>query len=128
MTIGEAAAQAGVAASAIRYYEKLGLLPAPARKGGQRRYDGSAVRRLRLIAAAREAGLPLAAIGELFQPGPVADRWKQIVQARLDELERSRQLLSDLCECRCKDISECERRLAARYRESAPESARRPGC
>src|SRR5689334_10269910 len=46
MTIGEVARQVRVAASAIRYYEEIGLLPAPARVNGRRRYDWSAVQRL----------------------------------------------------------------------------------
>jgi len=59
MTIGEVASEAGVAASAIRYYESLGLLPEPDREHGQRRYDGEAVGRLHFIGVAQRAGLSL---------------------------------------------------------------------
>ncbi len=116
MTIGELAKAAGIAASAIRYYEKIGLIEPAPRTGGQRRYRESSVRRLQLIHAARDAGLSLAAIRELFEPGPVADHWKQIVNQRLEELERSRQLLLEFSKCRCKAIQECERAVAARMR------------
>ncbi len=43
LTIGELAKRTGVATSALRYYEELGLLPAPGRVSGQRRYPESAV-------------------------------------------------------------------------------------
>jgi DNA-binding transcriptional MerR regulator len=44
LTIGELARRAGVSPSALRYYEEVGLLPAPVRVSGQRRYPGSAAR------------------------------------------------------------------------------------
>ena len=58
-TIGQVAEQAGVAASAIRYYEREGLLPEPERIGGQRRYNEDAVRRLEVIGVAKRAGFSL---------------------------------------------------------------------
>jgi len=65
MTIGEAAGRSGVAASAIRYYESLGLLPEPEREHGQRRYDGEVVGRLGFIRVAQQAGLSLDEIKQL---------------------------------------------------------------
>ena len=61
MTIGEVARQVGIATSAIRYYEEIGLLPPPARVNGRRRYDWSAVQRLCVIEYAQQAGFTLAA-------------------------------------------------------------------
>lgn len=118
LTIGQVAEQAGLASSAIRYYEQIGLIEPAARKGGQRRFAASVIRRLQLIHAAREAGLSLAAIRELFQPGRVSDHWKQIVQERLAELERSRELLLSLGNCTCREIQECERLVARRMRDT----------
>jgi MerR family transcriptional regulator, redox-sensitive transcriptional activator SoxR len=66
MPIGDLARRAGRSASSIRYYEQIGLLPAPARQYGQRRYDADAVRRLTVIAAAQRAGLTLDEIRTLF--------------------------------------------------------------
>jgi len=54
-TIGKVAEETGVAATTLRYYEQVGLVPAPARVGGQRRYDDSVLARLEVI----ELGLPL---------------------------------------------------------------------
>src|SRR5215469_12714951 len=66
--IGELAKRAGVNASAIRYYEKLGLLPAPDRSGGQRRYPASSADRLLLIRFSSEMGFTLSEI-RLFLSG-----------------------------------------------------------
>src|SRR6185312_2833534 len=67
LTIGAVARRAGVAASAIRYYETIGLLPTPIRlKNGQRRYEAPTVQRLRVIERAQQAGFTLGEIRELF--------------------------------------------------------------
>jgi DNA-binding transcriptional MerR regulator len=60
MKIGELAARTGVNASAIRYYEKMGLLEAPSRSGGQRLYSDGAVDRVLLIRFAGEMDFTLA--------------------------------------------------------------------
>ena len=54
MTIGEVAKRSGLQTSAIRYYERAGLLPKPARLGGQRRYDRSILRALAVLRARQE--------------------------------------------------------------------------
>jgi MerR-like DNA binding protein len=56
LSIGQVAAKAGINVSAIRYYERHGLLPEPDRVSGQRRYREDAVRRLAVIGAAKNAG------------------------------------------------------------------------
>jgi len=67
LSIGEVARQAGIRASAIRYYEQAGLLPAPRRRGGQRRYEPDVVDRLALIAFAQQAGFTISEIRTLFR-------------------------------------------------------------
>lgn len=59
LTIGEVARQAGVNTSAIRYYERVGVLPEPERHSGQRRYAPETVRRLGVIDVAKQAGFTL---------------------------------------------------------------------
>ena len=60
LTIGQVAKTSGVAAKTIRYYEEIGVLPAPSRgASGYRRYDEPGVERLRFIRRARALGLPL---------------------------------------------------------------------
>lgn len=56
LTVGEVARRAGIRTSAIRYYERVGLLPAPPRVSRHRRYDPSVVQRLAVLYLAQEAG------------------------------------------------------------------------
>ena len=62
MKIGELARNAGLRASAIRYYERLGIISTPDRTGNQRRYAGDALHRLLLVRFARDMGFTLAEI------------------------------------------------------------------
>ena len=72
LTVSALAGQVGLSADTVRYYERVGLLPEPARSAaGYRLYDQDAVGRLRLIKGAQRAGLRLREIGELLQ---VADQ------------------------------------------------------
>ena len=59
LTIGEVARRTGVATSAIRYYESIGLLPEPERESGQRRYRESVIGRLAFVGVAQSAGFSL---------------------------------------------------------------------
>ncbi|TAL76376.1 MAG: MerR family transcriptional regulator [Beijerinckiaceae bacterium] len=91
--IGEAARQSEVKAPTIRYYEEIGILPAPDRSGGNRRLYGTAdLRRLAFIRHARELGFELGAIRTLLslqdhpdQPCATADA---IARVRLAEVEQ----------------------------------------
>src|SRR5260221_3456632 len=90
-TIGEIARRGGVATSAIRYYEAIGLLPPPVRVNGRRRYEGSAWQRLRVIERAQQAGFTLGEIRELFfgfaVGTPPAVRCEALAQRKLVEVE-----------------------------------------
>src|SRR5216110_2503654 len=59
LSIGEVARQAGLAASALRYYERAGLLPAPPRRSRQRRYTEAVFGRISLIRLTLEAGFTI---------------------------------------------------------------------
>jgi DNA-binding transcriptional MerR regulator len=65
LTVAEIAQRAGIAPSHVRFYQRAGLLPEPARAGRQVHYPSGVLERLQTIAAAREAGLSLEEIGEL---------------------------------------------------------------
>ena len=109
LTIGAVARRAGVATSAIRYYETIGLLPAPIRlKNGQRRYAASTVQRLRVVERAQQAGFTLSEIRELFfgfaaGTHPNA-RWEALAQRKLSELEEQ---LTRILPCRVSCAREC---------------------
>ncbi len=123
MKIGELAARSGLNASAIRYYEKIGILAAPQRSSGQRRYATDAVNRVLLIRFAGEMGFTLDEI-KLFLNGlrddaPVGPRWKKLAQRKIAEVEsnidrslRLKTLLEHLLRCRCASLQVCVQRLS----------------
>jgi DNA-binding transcriptional MerR regulator len=91
--IGEAARQSGVKVPTIRYYEQIGLLPAPPRsEGNRRRYDADDLRRLAFIRHARELGFEIDAIRALLalqdEPDQSCASADQIARARLVEVEQ----------------------------------------
>lgn len=114
LTIGEVARRAGVAPTALRYYEKLGLLPAPERIGGRRRYD-EAILRLEVIRLCKAAGFSLDEIAVLMDddtPGrPVARALAEAKLAEIDaqiaSLARARSIVEWGMQCTCPSIDEC---------------------
>jgi DNA-binding transcriptional MerR regulator len=86
LTIGEAAAVVGVATSALRYYERRGLVVADGRTSGQRRYEWSTVRRLVFVQMLQDAGLSLDDIQGLLGADDNA-AWKDIARQRLAQLD-----------------------------------------
>ena len=90
MKIGDVARKSGFQASAIRYYERLGLLPAPSRIGGQRRYDERALERLSIVRFAKSVGFTVEQTKLLlcgFQGRPPPERWREIATKKMVELE-----------------------------------------
>ena len=85
-TIGETARRAGVATSAVRYYERRGLLRPDARRSGQRRYRTDTQRLLVFIGMMQEAGLTLDDIDGILNAAKV-DEWKGIARRRLEALD-----------------------------------------
>ena len=91
--IGEAARASGVKAPTIRYYEEVGLLPAPPRTEGNRRlYEPADLRRLAFIRHARELGFEIAAIRALLtlqdDPNQSCAAADEIARARLGDVEQ----------------------------------------
>jgi MerR family redox-sensitive transcriptional activator SoxR len=114
LTISEVARRAGLSASALRYYERRRLIPAPPRRAGRRCYDAAIVPRLRLIAAARRAGLALREIGALVDAAAsrpdldaVLASTLQRLDRRIDGLERLRADLATLAACDCAAPMRC---------------------
>jgi len=119
LTISEVARQIGLQASAIRYYERIGLLPRAPRISGQRRYDTTTLYRLAIIQRARQLGFTLTEIRYLFfgfrditRP---SERWRTLSQRKLAELEHLmdgikavRGVLKKLMtKCRCDTLDQC---------------------
>jgi|SRR5262252_2948199 len=119
LTISEVARQVGLHASAIRYYEQIGLLPRALRVSGQRRYDSTTLYRLAVIQRARQLGFTLDEIRQLFfgfrNVTRASERWHTLSRRKLAELERLmegiktvRGLLKKLMQnCRCDTLDQC---------------------
>jgi MerR family transcriptional regulator, redox-sensitive transcriptional activator SoxR len=123
MKIGELAALGGLKPSAIRFYEKAGLLPAPARKNGRRVYSSEAVHRLTLIGFAKDTGFSLPEIKLLLHGFPASTtagaRWRKLATAKITQLEHDiakaramESMLRSIMKCSCTTIDQCARGLA----------------
>jgi MerR family redox-sensitive transcriptional activator SoxR len=86
LTIGEVATAASVNPSAIRYYERRGLIEPDTRRSGQRRYRPETLRRLVFIGMLQDAGLSLDDIDGILN-APDVTAWKGIARRRLAELD-----------------------------------------
>ena len=118
MTIGELAKRAGLAASTIRYYEEVKLLPRPVRASGRRVFDEATLDRLLVITFAKEAGFSLREIRQLFDgfasDTPAGVRWQKLATAKLAELDAltsrigaMKQLLREALRCGCVELDAC---------------------
>lgn len=118
LTIGEAAGRAGVRPSALRYYERIGLLPAPRRVNGRRRYEADIVRVLAVIRLAKQAGFTVAETRTLLHGfsarTPPSTRWRTLARRKLVEMDaliaraaRMKQVLDTVLRCECPTLSDC---------------------
>lgn len=134
LSIGQVAKLAGLRSSAIRYYESIGVLPAPSRINGRRRYDAGVLEQLSLVHAAREAGFGIAELKRFFrsfpQGTPISARWQalasqllQHVEAQLAALHRQKALLQQLQACECQTATECSAHIISDLK-IAPQIAR----
>lgn len=120
ITITELAKRSGVAGSALRYYESLGLIDAARTGGNQRRYRRSALRRVAVIKVARSMGVPLRqiraalkALPEGRDPTPtdwerLSGRWQDELSERITMLEKLRDQLSSCIGCGCLSLERCK--------------------
>jgi len=123
MRIGELAERANVSASAVRYYEKVGLLPAPARINGRREYAGDALARLAIVLHARNMGFSIAETSRLvavFPPATPSVRWKSLAAAKLKEMDAliahataMKATLQLISTCQCDSWDQCGTALMA---------------
>ena len=118
LTIGAVARQAGLRPSALRYYESIGLLPAPRRVNGRRRYDPNTLQQLTVLRFARQAGFTIAEMQTLFHgfgpETPPAARWQALAEQKLGELDtlieraqHMREVLKAGLGCGCLRMEDC---------------------
>jgi len=118
LPIGEVARRSGKAASAIRFYEEVGLVDPPERVGGRRRYDPGVVRRLAVIETAQRGGLTLDEIRLLLRATPadgaaieqlrvVAEQKLPALRDAIERAELVRSWLEDAARCCCPTLDDC---------------------
>jgi MerR family transcriptional regulator, redox-sensitive transcriptional activator SoxR len=124
ISIGEVARRAGLRVSAIRYYEREGLIHPPRRQSGKRVYGAEVFETLALIRLAQEAGFTIRDTRQLLEgfevSTPASVRWQLLAQRKLEETqrliteaERMRALLLRLLQCRCTTLASCVRSRTA---------------
>ena len=126
--ISAVAQQVGLQSSAIRYYEKIGLLPRAQRISGQRRYDSTALYRLAIIQRARQLGFTLTEIRQLFfgfrDETNASQRWKTLSERKLSELGQQMQALKAMqrllkrltVNCKCETLNQCGKGISQSMR------------
>lgn len=119
LSVGQLAARSGLAVSALHFYERRGLISSRRTSGNQRRYPRSVLRRVAVIRAAHDAGIPLSTVAEAFaalppDATPSADDWQRLsaawreeIDARIAKLEHLRDRLSGCIGCGCLSLEAC---------------------
>ncbi len=119
LTIGELSQRSGVAQSALRFYERQGLIAARRTSGNQRRYPSVTLRRVAVIQAGKAAGIPLERIGEALESLPegkqptkrdwerLSSAWRRELDERIATLESIRHRLTTCIGCGCLSLKTC---------------------
>jgi len=119
LTIGELGIRSGVATSALRFYEALGLIGSRRTSGNQRRYPRAVLRQVAVIRAAQVLGLSLSEIQEALAALPnsrtpnkqdwtrLSQTWRAQLDARIQALERLRVDLTGCIGCGCLSLDSC---------------------
>ena len=120
LSIGEVARRSGVAASALRFYEDRGLIASERAGSGHRRYPRPVLRRIAFIVFAQRLGLTLDEIGAELAKLPehraptrrdwerLSSSWSTRIDARIAELERLKEGLTECIGCGCLSLSRCK--------------------
>jgi MerR family redox-sensitive transcriptional activator SoxR len=132
LSVSEVARQLGLRPSAIRYYERIGILPRAERVSGQRRYDNTVLHRLAVIQRARQTGFTLDEIRQLFfgfrDGTPASKRWHKLSRRKLVELESQLEQIKTMqhllermmrC-CRCDTLDQCGKGIFRKAYGNAP--------
>lgn len=115
--IGQLARMVNMRASALRYWEQIGLLPVAQRERGRRVWPATAVRRIALIKMAQRAGFTLAEIRQLLSEDTTRGatrQWRALAERKLPELDQHiaqiqalRQAVADCLACGCMNFERC---------------------
>ena len=136
LSITEVGDATGLQSSALRYYEKAGLIKPKARVGGRRHYDASVLQRLAAIALLQEVGFTISEIAELVERERGGRRWRSLATAKLAEIDAhvervqsARNLLMAALECECSGLESCDlvRERRGRHRNAVETLSLRMG-
>jgi len=120
LTPSQVAQRAGVAVSALHFYEREGLITSTRTPGNQRRYARDVLRRVAFIRTSQRVGISLGEIREALSTLPVdkaptkADwsrlsrRWRTSLDERIDRLQRLRDDLDGCIGCGCLSLTKCK--------------------
>jgi len=119
LTIGEVAARTGVAVTALRFYERKGLISSARTGGNQRRYTRDVLRRVAVIQVGQSVGMPLSDLRDTFAGLPeertptradwerLSDSWREELDFRISQMEKLRDRLTEGIGCGCLSIDRC---------------------
>ncbi|MEU6736769.1 redox-sensitive transcriptional activator SoxR [Streptomyces physcomitrii] len=119
LSVGQLSARSGAAVSALHFYESKGLIHSTRTSGNQRRYQRDALRRVAFVRAAQRVGIPLATIREALTELPeertpnrddwarLSESWRSELDARIAQLSRLRDYLTDCIGCGCLSLENC---------------------
>jgi MerR family redox-sensitive transcriptional activator SoxR len=119
LTVGEMSARSGVPASALRFYEREGLISSRRTVGNQRRFTRDTLRRVAFVRVSQAVGISLATVRHALGLLPedrtptredwacISQYWREDLDARIRQLERLRDQLSECIGCGCMSISKC---------------------
>ena len=121
LSITEVGEATGLQSSALRYYEREGLIEPAGRASGRRVYDDSVLQRLAVIALLRDVGFTIGEISTLFHRRGKTATWRSLAEDKLEEidthLERvaaARELLTAALACGCASLETCDMVTARR--------------
>ncbi len=119
LSIGEVARRSGVAASALRYYESIGLISSTRGAGGRRYYERGVLRRVAFIRAAQHVGLSLEEVSAALATLPagrtptkadwvrLSRQWRHRLEEQIAALEALRDGLTGCIGCGCLSLRSC---------------------
>ncbi|MFQ4147269.1 redox-sensitive transcriptional activator SoxR [Arthrobacter sp. LAPM80] len=119
LSVGQVAQRGGVSVSALHFYERQGLIFSTRTSGNQRRFARSVLRRVAVIRAAQQAGIPLSLVARVFEELPdhgvptqtdwqrLSEQWQVELDARIAALEKLRGSLGGCIGCGCLSLAEC---------------------
>ncbi|MET0935191.1 MAG: redox-sensitive transcriptional activator SoxR [Luteibacter sp.] len=119
LSVGEAAKRAGVAVSALHFYERKGLIRSLRTAGNQRRYASDVLRRIAVIRVAQRVGIPLEAVRQAFATLPdertpsreewsrMSAAWREELDERISQLVNLKDRLADCIGCGCLSLTAC---------------------